>query len=99
MASALMPSRIRINATTFAYPNLPGNPNSTQPKSALVLQVMQHHFGLTLAEALEALAAAMTNTSYRYRSGTLIPFPLIDGCHRVWAARACGCSHIRLCFS
>ena len=39
---------------------------------------MQHHFGLTLAEALEALAAAMTNTSYRYRSGTLIPFPLID---------------------
>ena len=36
MASALMPSRIRINATTFAYPNLPGNPNSTQPKSALI---------------------------------------------------------------
>jgi hypothetical protein len=36
MASALMPSRIRINATTFAYPNLPGNPDSTQPKSALV---------------------------------------------------------------
>jgi hypothetical protein len=35
MASALMPSRIRINATTFAYPNLPGNPDSTQPKSAL----------------------------------------------------------------
>ena len=31
-----MPSRIRINATRFAYPNLPGNPNSTQPKSALV---------------------------------------------------------------
>jgi hypothetical protein len=31
----LMPSRIRINATTFAYPNLPGNPDSTQPKSAL----------------------------------------------------------------
>jgi hypothetical protein len=31
-----MPSRIRINATTFAYPNLPGNPDSTQPKSALV---------------------------------------------------------------
>ena len=30
-----MPSRIRINATEFAYPNLPGNPNSTQPKSAL----------------------------------------------------------------
>ena len=35
MASALMPSRIRINATTFAYPNLPGNPDSTHPKSAL----------------------------------------------------------------
>jgi hypothetical protein len=35
MASALMPSRIRINATRFAYPNLPGNPDSTQPKSAL----------------------------------------------------------------
>jgi hypothetical protein len=33
----LMPSRIRINATTFAYPNLPGNPDSTQPKSALAL--------------------------------------------------------------
>jgi hypothetical protein len=32
----LMPSRIRINATTFAYPNLPGNPDSTQPKSALI---------------------------------------------------------------
>ena len=31
-----MPSRIRINATRFAYPNLPGNPDSTQPKSALV---------------------------------------------------------------
>ena len=28
MASALMPSRIQINATTFAYPNLPGNPDS-----------------------------------------------------------------------
>jgi hypothetical protein len=37
MASALMPSRIRINATTFAYPNLPRNPDSTQPKSALIL--------------------------------------------------------------
>ena len=35
MASALMPSRIRINATRIAYPNLPGNPDSTQPKSAL----------------------------------------------------------------
>jgi hypothetical protein len=33
-----MPSRIRINATTFAYPNLPGNPDSTQPKSALSLR-------------------------------------------------------------
>jgi hypothetical protein len=33
----LMPSRIRINATTFAYPNLPRNPDSTQPKSALTM--------------------------------------------------------------
>src|ERR1700745_1614625 len=31
------PSRIRINAASFNYPNLPGNPDSTQPKSALVL--------------------------------------------------------------
>src|SRR5271167_2302884 len=38
MASALMPSRIRINATTFTYPNLPGNPDSTQPKSALIVE-------------------------------------------------------------
>jgi hypothetical protein len=38
MASALMPSRIRINATTFAYPNLPRNPDSTQPKSALTFE-------------------------------------------------------------
>jgi hypothetical protein len=30
-----MPSRIRINATRFAYPNPPGNPDSTHPKSAV----------------------------------------------------------------
>jgi UDP-glucuronate decarboxylase len=41
MASALMPSRIRINATRFAYPNLPGNPDSTQPKSALASLVIK----------------------------------------------------------
>jgi len=29
------PSRIRINAARFNYPSLPGNPDSTQPKSAL----------------------------------------------------------------
>ena len=30
------PSRIRINAARFNYPSLLGNPDSTQPKSALV---------------------------------------------------------------
>jgi hypothetical protein len=40
----LMPSRIRINATRFAYPNLPGNPDSTQPKSALAISIVCEFF-------------------------------------------------------
>jgi hypothetical protein len=51
MASALMPSRIRINATTFAYPNLPRNPDSTQPKSALDMQAITI-IGLDIAKSV-----------------------------------------------
>ena len=41
-------------------------PEKLMSSNPSVGQVMQHHFGLTLAEALEAISAAMTNTSYRY---------------------------------
>ena len=39
MASASTRLYIRINALRLAYPNLPGNPDSTQPKSALARQI------------------------------------------------------------
>ena len=57
-----MPSRIRINATTFAYPNLPGNPDLTQPKSALVLSMSKFAF---VAGATGAAAARLVDELLR----------------------------------
>jgi hypothetical protein len=76
MASALMPSRIRINATTFAYPNLPGNPDSTQPKSALALATSQYS---PQSAAPGDVIVARTHATYCsfgfFKTKTLSPAP------------------------